>query len=82
MKYRKTTLIEAKQFNQIGDHPAVVATDESPTGFGINTLENTKLKFEVTPGDWIVTGSAGEHYAIKDAIFRATYECEDGTPII
>lgn len=73
-KYRKKTLIEAVQFNALGDHPAVVAASESPTGFGIFTLENTKLKFEVTPGDWIATGSAGEHYAIKDAIFRETYE--------
>lgn len=74
MKYRKTALIEASQFHKLGDHPAVVEAPESPTGFGIFTLENTKLKYEVTPGDWIVTGSAGEHYAIKPDIFAATYE--------
>lgn len=73
-KFRKTALIEAVQFNKPGDHPAVVETSESPTGFGINTLENTKLKFEVSLGDWIVSGAAGEHYAIKPDIFAKTYE--------
>ncbi len=73
-KFRKTALIEAMQFNKLGDHPAVVAAPESPTGFGMYTLENTKLKFEVTPGDWIATGAEGEHWPIKDSVFRRTYE--------
>lgn len=74
-KYRKTALVEAKQFLKAGDHPAVVETTESPTGFGINTLENTKLKYEVTLGDWIVgPGPKGEFYACKPEIFSATYE--------
>ncbi len=73
-KYRKVGLIEAVQFNKLGDHPAVVATSESPTGFGIATLENTKLKFEVTPGDWIASGQNGEHWPIKPDVFATTYE--------
>ena len=28
----------------------------------------------VCPGDWIATGVQGEHWAIKDSIFRETYE--------
>jgi hypothetical protein len=28
----------------------------------------------VCPGDWIATGIEGEHWAIKPAIFKATYE--------
>jgi hypothetical protein len=28
----------------------------------------------VGPGDWIITGIAGEHYPCKDEIFKATYE--------
>jgi len=74
MKYRKTALIDAVQFNHPGDHPAVVATDQSPTGFAIMTLENTNVLFEVTPTDWIATGADGAHWAIKDPIFRKTYE--------
>ena len=73
-KFRKTALIEATQFNKMGDHPAVLEAPESPTGFGIYTLENTKLKFEVTPGDWIVTNPGGEHYAIRPGVFAKTYE--------
>jgi len=73
-KYRKTALIEAVQFNGLGDHPAVIVTPESPTGFGIFTLENTKVAFEVKPTDWIITGVKGEHYACDDEIFRETYE--------
>lgn len=73
-KFRKTALIEATQFCKLGDHPAVFQTDQSPTGYGIMTLERTKLAHEVTPGDWIATGVSGEHYAIKPDIFEATYE--------
>lgn len=32
----------------------------------------------VCPGDWIITGVHGEHYAVKDTIFRETYEPVDG----
>jgi len=75
MKYRKKpVVIEAVQFNKLGDHPSVVQTDQSPTGFGINTLEHTAIKHEVTPGDWIITGVQGEVYACKPDIFEATYE--------
>jgi len=28
----------------------------------------------VTPGDWIITGVAGEHYPCKPDIFELTYE--------
>lgn len=76
-KFRKTALIEAVQFNKLGDHPAVHADDNSPTGFAIYTLENTKIKHEVTPGDWIATGAQGEHWPIKNEIFTATYEPAD-----
>jgi hypothetical protein len=77
-RYRKKpVVIEAVQFNKLGDHPAVVATDESPTGFGIYTLEHTAIKHEVTPGDWIITGVAGEIYACKPDIFAATYDPAD-----
>jgi hypothetical protein len=72
--YRKKTLVKATQFNKLGDHPAVVADPDSPTGFGILTLESTKRKFEVTLGDWIIEDSQGNAYACKDAIFREMYE--------
>jgi hypothetical protein len=77
MKYRKKpVVIEAEQF--IPEHkpwPDGVQSDaSSPTGYGIFTLENTALKHEVTPGDWIVTGVVGEKYPCKDSVFRSTYD--------
>jgi hypothetical protein len=38
MKYRKTALIEATQFNNDGDHPAVFADERNPTGLTIYDL--------------------------------------------
>lgn len=37
----------------------------------IDTLEGGHI---VCPGDWVVTGVAGERYPCKPAIFHATYE--------
>ena len=37
----------------------------------IDTLEGGHI---VCPGDWIITGVRGEHYPIKDDIFKETYE--------
>ena len=37
----------------------------------IDTLEGGHI---VCPGDWIITGVAGENYPCKPAIFEATYE--------
>ncbi len=43
-------------------------------GWFINTLEGGH---EVTPGDWIITGIAGEVYPCKPDIFEATYDNEE-----
>jgi len=37
----------------------------------IDTLEGGHI---VCPGDWVITGVAGEHYPCKPDIFAATYE--------
>ena len=47
-------------------------------GWGIQTLEGMML---VTPGDWIITGIAGEIYPCKPDIFEATYELAYDTRI-
>lgn len=39
--------------------------------FKIGTLEGPH---DVTPGDWIIRGVAGEFYPCKPEIFAATYE--------
>jgi len=76
MKYRKTALIEATQWWQMGDHPAVVIRDASEASTQMPqawcpTLEGGHI---VTPGDWIATGVNGEHWPIKPDIFAKTYE--------
>jgi hypothetical protein len=46
--------------------------DEIMTRHGwIETLEGGHI---VCPGDWIITGVAGEHYPCKPDIFAATYD--------
>jgi hypothetical protein len=37
----------------------------------LDTLEGGHI---VCPGDWVITGVAGERYPCKDDIFRRTYE--------
>lgn len=71
---KKAIAVEAAQFNRLGDHPQVYASDKSPTGYAMFTLEHTKTPYEVTPGDWIITGVAGECYPCKDEIFRQSYD--------
>jgi len=71
---KKPVVVEAVQFWRPGDHPAVEATDKSPTGYAIKTLENQETGQHVSPGDWIITGVEGEHYPCKPDIFAATYE--------
>lgn len=75
MKFRKKPIIvEAIQFNKLGDHPSVFESEISSTGFGIKTLEHVNIEHEVTVGDWIITGIHGEVYACKPDIFEKTYE--------
>ncbi len=55
---------------QAGDHPAVVARSAGDEAGFIETLEGW---LRVEPGDWIITGVAGEHYPCKHAIFAQLY---------
>lgn len=77
MKFRKKpVVIDATQFlPDVTPWPESVQADpSSPTGYGIFTLEHTVRAHEVTPGDFIITGVAGERYACKPGIFSATYD--------
>jgi hypothetical protein len=76
MKFRKKpVVIEATQWFNHGDHPAVTAFfthDPQQFGYGwVKTLEGGHI---VTPGDWIIRGVQGELYPCKPDIFEATYE--------
>ncbi len=83
MKFRKKpVVIEATQFFPDQPWPAGVyetvlaAFNDRPdctrnVAYGIKTLEGA---YQVTPGDWIITGIAGELYPCKPEIFAKTYE--------
>jgi hypothetical protein len=82
---KKPVVIEAVQWHNHGDHPAVVPYDPTVSGktikgigpYGwVKTLEGGHI---VSPGDWIITGVKGEHYPCKPDIFAATY---DATPTV
>lgn len=89
---KKPVVVEAIQWFKLGDHIAVTKFVKGFPGVPdcnycglckkhrdfhglIQTLE-TPNGFVVCPGDWIITGVKGEHYACKPDIFEATYEIE------
>ena len=76
MKFRKRpVVVDAVQWFKLGDHPAVrqltYYNDGTPQLGYIDTLEGS---LRVNPGDWIIAGVAGEHYACRPDIFYLTYE--------
>lgn len=90
MKYRrKPVVIDATQWWRPGDHTAVVHPVPSavPIPAELQTTSNSKVTpaqlgaiqtlegwMLVTPGDYIIRGVRGEHYACKPDIFSETYE--------
>jgi hypothetical protein len=85
---KKPVVIEAVQFHDFGDHPAVKhALKHRETGAILGTsapfkvptravfaIETLEGWHEVTPGDWIIKGVKGEFYPCKPDIFEQTYE--------
>ena len=51
--------------------PVVIEAEQLTARTEIETLEGVMVG---NPGDWLITGVAGERYPCKDSIFRATYE--------
>jgi len=77
MKFRKKpVVIEATQWFNDGDHPAVFVHTQGGEVWvnGLSYVETLEGKHRVDPGDWIITGVKGEHYPCKPDIFAMTYE--------
>ncbi len=55
--------------------PIVVKACRALESIVIETLEGAMT---AKPGDWIVTGTHGEHYPVKPEIFAETYEKVEG----
>ena len=78
-KFRKRpVVIEAEQWFPSKHVEGVYFEGDSSVAMSsgkylLKTLENPD-GFEVTSGDWIITGIKGEKYACKPDIFEATYE--------
>ncbi len=71
-RYRKKPIvIEAEQWFPGTEIDGVEQTKATPRSALISTLEGP---LHVSPGDWIITGVAGEKYPCKPDIFEATYE--------
>jgi len=51
--------------------PIIVDAEQLDAPTSVETLEGV-MRGE--PGDWLVTGIAGEKYIVKDFIFRQIYE--------
>lgn len=51
--------------------PVVIEAERTDVPVTIETLEGVML---AEPGDWIITGVAGERYPCKPHIFEQTYE--------
>jgi hypothetical protein len=71
---KKQVVVEAVQWFKHGDHPAVHAeAGEDDVGY-VDTPEG---RLRVEPGDWIITGIAGENYPCKPDIFKQLYTPAD-----
>lgn len=68
-KYVNTTPIEAEQFDgskEMIDRYSITVSD-------VYELLTPDGSLVIIPGDWIATYDNGEHWAIKDDVFRKTY---------
>lgn len=89
MLYRKKpVVIDAVQWLKLGDHPNVTRSWSEGSDYRcpkcgkpwgehgeITTLESKpEGAHHVCPGDFIITGVKGEHYACKPDVFTLTYE--------
>lgn len=74
-EYRKVATIKAEQFDGSDEMMEKYYIDVFPKitnrRYFMHTLEGI---LELHANDWIATGSNGEHWAIRDDIFRKTYQ--------
>lgn len=72
---RKGNTVSPPDYRRVGDlYQFTTIRGMGDDIFLIRTLEGD---LKVRPGDWIITGVAGEKYPCKPDIFEATYEPVD-----
>ena len=57
--------------NEVSKRPVIVEAYQATAPEDIETLEGT---MHADVGDWVITGTAGERYPCKPAIFATIYE--------
>ena len=76
-KYRKTATIKAEQFTgepeQVFKYGMFPSVDNCANEFQY-FLPTKEGDMRINLEDWIAKGEKGEHWAIKDDIFKQTYE--------
>ena len=76
-KYVKTVPVEAVRFDgskeMIDKYELGHRRDYEKPWFDQTTIWTLEGEMQVIKGDWLVTGVNGEHWAIKDDIFKKTY---------
>jgi hypothetical protein len=74
-RYLKNQLVvEAVRWFKHGDHPAVIADPDDDT---IGYIDTPEGRLRVDPGDWVITGIAGENYPCKTDVFGRLYKPVD-----
>ena len=74
-RYLKNQLaVEAVRWFRHGDHPAVIS---DPSDESIGYIDTPEGRLKVEPGDWVITGIAGENYPCKSDIFGQLYKPVD-----
>lgn len=71
---KKQVVVEAVQWFKPGDHPSVITETGNGSAAYVDTPEG---RLRVEPGDWIITGVAGENYPCKPEIFKQLYTPAD-----
>jgi hypothetical protein len=71
---KKSVVVEAVQWFNHGDHPAVLA---GAARDAIGYIDTPEGRLRVEAGDWIITGIAGENYPCKPDIFEQLYKPAD-----
>jgi hypothetical protein len=83
MYRKKPVVIDAEQWlgwSADGGQERRMGLRTHPTSLILARIETLEGGHDVTPGDWIITGVAGERYPCKDAIFQQTYDAVEDTP--
>lgn len=85
---KRPVTIEARQTGQCYDEDCSILAWCGGMHYHPDAIEGTDVLFfiptlegemEVTTGDWVIRGVAGEFYPCKPAIFEQTYEPAKGS---